>query len=290
MSAFALFKKMKGADPNFRSVLEIGPGCGYVSFFLRHHASLANYSQIEACESFYILQNLVNHYCFGHRMEERALPPAEMSVVDYFVNNRPDMEFSPKVRLGKSAPLSVHYPWWRIGEIVSHDIKYDIVTSNANLLEFNAPALDDYLTLLHKSLKPEGVFLVQCTGFTANGTVEQLLEKIYNKKFAPLMFVREHERAAFPGENGKSGLLNRLTGGRLDGLKFTTNNAIFVKAGHPLFDKYYDSKNFTTHFISPEPIVSSMFFERPAGRKHYTMNDFLVATEKAVLAASGCTA
>ena len=281
MSAYALFKKMKGINPQFQSVLEIGPGCGYVSFFLRNHGALANYSQIEACESFYILQNLVNHDCFGHRMDERASLSVDTPVVDYFVNNRPDMEFSPKMRLGKIPPLATHYPWWRIGEIVSQDRKFDIVTSNANLLEFNVPALDDYLTLMHKSLKPDGAFLVQCTGFTASGTVEQLLGKIHDKGFAPLMFVKEHEPASFPA-GGKPSLIERLTGSRMDGLKFTTNNAIFVKAGHPLFDKYYDRKNYHTHFVAPEAVVSSAFFERPSGRKTYSINDFLVATEAAI--------
>jgi SAM-dependent methyltransferase len=282
LSAFALFKKMKGSDQAFRTVLEIGPGCGYLSFFLRHHAALENYSQIEACESFYILQNLVNHYCFGHRMDERAMMPAEVSLVDYFINARPDMEFSPKVRLGEKAPLCTRYPWWRIGEIASRDRKFDIVTSNANLLEFNAPALDDYLTLMHRALKPDGVFLVQCTGFTASGTVEQLLEKIYDKKFAPLMFVREHEPSSFPDKAAKGGMLDRLMAKQLHGVKFTTNNAVFVKAGHPLFDAYYKKENFNLHFVAPEQIVSEMFFERPTGRKMYTMNDFLVATEKAI--------
>jgi hypothetical protein len=34
-------------------------------FFLKHHRSLTNYSQIEACESFYILQNLVEYLLPG---------------------------------------------------------------------------------------------------------------------------------------------------------------------------------------------------------------------------------
>jgi hypothetical protein len=72
LSAFVLYRKCVGFDTDFRSVLEIGPGCGYLSFFLKGHGPLRNYSQIEACESFYILQNLVNVHCFGHRFDERA--------------------------------------------------------------------------------------------------------------------------------------------------------------------------------------------------------------------------
>ena len=58
LSVFTLHRKFLAVDRNFRSVIEIGPGCGYLPFFLRHQASLQNYSQIEACESFYLLQNL----------------------------------------------------------------------------------------------------------------------------------------------------------------------------------------------------------------------------------------
>jgi hypothetical protein len=152
LSVFALYKKMLSTHPKFRSVLEIGPGCGYTSFVLRHHRDLDNYSQIEACESFYILQNLVNLHCFGPRFDERALPPEDFRGADYFVNKRADMEFSPEVRCPRQEPQCTHYPWWRIGEIATRDRKFDIVTSNANLLEFNAPALDDYLTLMHGAI------------------------------------------------------------------------------------------------------------------------------------------
>ena len=41
LSSFTLFKKMKGINPDFRSVLEVGPGCGYLSLFMRRHAPLA---------------------------------------------------------------------------------------------------------------------------------------------------------------------------------------------------------------------------------------------------------
>lgn len=285
LSSYALYKKMMGADPNFGSVLEIGPGCGYLSFFLRHHEALQNYSQIEACESFYILQNLVNLHCFGARHNERALPLVGGTNIDYFVNTRPDMELSPAVRLDTIPPLSTHYPWWRIGELISREASFDIVTSNANLLEFNPPALDDYLTLMHRVLKPGGIFLVQCTGFTASGTVEQLLDKIYEKRFAPLMFVRENDPARFTAGEGRSGLVSQLSDGAADTVIFTTNNAVFVKPGHPLFEKYYNRRNYHLHFIAPEPIVREIFYARPAGRRFYTKADFLEPTEKALQSA-----
>jgi SAM-dependent methyltransferase len=280
LSAFALYKKMQGAKPGFRTVLEIGPGCGYLSFFLKRYESLGNYSQIEACESFYILQNLVNLSCFGARCDERALPPENVQGLDYFVNPRPDMEFSPVMQTGGLTPLCTHYPWWRIGEIVSRDRSFDIVTSNANLLEFNAPALDDYLSLMHRALKPDGLFLVQCTGFAAGGTVDHLLDRIYEKGFAPLMFVRELMPAQFTGGGRQSGLIERLTESGRDPVSFTTNNALFVKTGHPLFQKHYDRKNYHQHFISQEAVVKAAFFDRPPQRDMYTVAQFAADTEE----------
>ncbi len=44
---YVIYRKLIGYSPNFSRVLEIGPGCGYLSFFLRHHAQLEDYSQVE---------------------------------------------------------------------------------------------------------------------------------------------------------------------------------------------------------------------------------------------------
>ena len=43
-------------------------------------------------ESFYILQNLVNLYCFGHRCDERALPHENTPGIDVFSQEGPATE------------------------------------------------------------------------------------------------------------------------------------------------------------------------------------------------------
>jgi len=286
LSSFTLYRKFLGVDANFRSVLEIGPGCGYLSFFLRNHAPLQNYSQIEACESFYLLQNLVNVHCFGPRFEERALVPKEASVLDYFspAETRPGhTEISRTIQLNLKRPLCSHYPWWRIGELVSQDQKFQIVTSNANLLEFNRTALDDYLTLLQQVIAPDGVFVVQCTGFPASGTLESLIDKIWEKGFATLMFVTESKPIAAPGQSGVStGLLAHLKGEANGSRMFAVNNCLFVKAGHPLFEKYRDRANCHSHFVGNEPLVNDVFFAQPAGRRIYGAHEFIQDTERSL--------
>ena len=263
-------------------MIEIGPGCGYLSFFLRHHAALRNYSQIEACESFYLLQNLVDLHCFPARFEERALMPADASVLEYFspAESRPAYtEISRAVRLDLKRPLCSHYPWWRIGELVKRDEKFQIATSNANLLEFSAPALDDYLTLLREILAPDGVFIVQCTGLAANGTLASLVDLLWDKGFATLMFALAGKRIVAPG--GSAGVMARLTGGPGSRV-FPVNNCLFVGAGHPLFEKYRDKANRGTHVVADEALIRDVFFAEPAGRRIYSAAEFIVDTERSL--------
>jgi hypothetical protein len=278
LSALALYKKLRGVNETFKSVLEIGPGCGYLSFFLKHHRALENYSQIEACESFYILQNLVNLYCFGHRCDERALPHESTRGIDVLSQEGPAAEHSIKVRPKGISPCSYHYPWWRIGELVSQDRRFDIATSNANLLEFNPAALDEYLTLLQRVLSPGGALVVQCTGFPAQGTDEQLLEKMYAKGFAALFFVQQNKPMKNPLQQAA------LSAGTLSSVQFDVTNALFVRAGHPLFGQYRHRPSSRLHFAAAEPLVGSVYFERPPQRRFPTAQELLEDTERALSA------
>jgi hypothetical protein len=278
LSVFTLLRKFLAVDANFRSVIEIGPGCGYLPFFLRHHSALRNYSQIEACESFYLLQHLVGLHCFGPRFDERALMPGDASVLDWYspAEARPVYtEISRAVRLNRKRPLCSHYPWWRIGEVARREEKFQIATSNANLNEFSATALEDYLTLLREVLAPDGVFIVQCTGLEANGTLASLIDRLYEKGFATLMFVRAGKRVA------PAGVLARLTGEN-DSRVFAVNNCMFVRAGHPLFEKYRDRPNPHANVVANEALVHDVFFAQPTGRRMYRADEFIVDTERAL--------
>ena len=63
MSALAIYHKISVLKPGFRNVLELGPGCGYTMLFFAQHPGLENYSSVEACESFYLLQSLLGNPC-----------------------------------------------------------------------------------------------------------------------------------------------------------------------------------------------------------------------------------
>lgn len=161
MSALCLYKKLQGINEAFSSVLEIGPGCGYLSFFARSHEPLTDYTQIEACESFYILQNLINRDRFGTGFAEYAFHPDATKGAGLWVPEG-QVEIPPSPNFPHEIPICEHFPWWQISELAPR--KFQIVTSNANLTEFKDAALDDYLSVISDVLEPDGALLAQCFG------------------------------------------------------------------------------------------------------------------------------
>jgi SAM-dependent methyltransferase len=166
LSSLVLYKKIAAACDRPR-VLEVGPGCGYLSFFLAQDAGLKEYAQVEAAESFYLLQNRVNAHCFGSGFLDLA---HQFDRADYSFTSRTEMERGVALddKIARHVKCS-HFPWWMLGLLHERGPVYDVVTSNANLNEFSRPALKDYLSIFGRVLKPDGVFIVQCTGFTALG-------------------------------------------------------------------------------------------------------------------------
>jgi len=284
MSVITLYKKMLGFKPDFRTVLEIGPGCGYLSFLLKHHRSLENYSQIEACESYYILQNLVNVHCFDTRVDERVFIPPTIRVSDFLIANEVQSSELPNpVNLRREPPLCTHYPWWRIGELISDERRFEIVTSNANLLEFSPAALEDYLTLVSNVLEPGGIFLIQCMGYHEHGNLETLLEKVWSRKFVPLLYAVENRPMRFPGAASAATVSERIAGKAAHDVVFPVNNGLLIRPGHPLYERYRQGESRGLHFIANEPVVDAMYFRRPPHRRHYTMDDVISAIESSLV-------
>ena len=180
LSSFCIYKKLRGINPMFESVLEIGPGCGYLSLFLsqRTHKPL-KYVQIETCESFYLLQNLINTHCFGADFDELALLPR---AVKY--NWRSDSEHieEPHFVNVPHNPRCIHVPWWSIKNL--YNFKFQIVTANAAFSEFSDAALEEYLRLIDIVLEPDGFILAQCLG--CGGPRAELFDKFDKAGFALL--------------------------------------------------------------------------------------------------------
>ena len=228
ISSLTLYKKIVGFKPDVGSVLEVGPGCGYLSHFLAGHETLKDYSQVEACESFYVLQSMVNSYLFGHEFCDLAVTAA----ADRALHIHRDLE-QPVVLADEEVPAyrCFHYPWWTLGMLHEGIGKYDVVTSNANLNEFTRNALYEYLTIFSRVMKDDGIFLIQCTGLSRtrlhgglDGGAAQVrlrltLLRMADENVRPDMAITDKYRSL--GFHRK---------------KFALNNLILVKKGHPHYE------------------------------------------------------
>jgi hypothetical protein len=260
LSSLALYKKIVGFKPDVQTVLEVGPGCGYLSFFLSGHPSLKSYDQVEACESFYLLQSMINTFLFGHEFRELAIVPAK----DEAIVVRKDVE-APFLLSEDMLPppRSVHFPWWKLKALYAEKERYDVVTSNANLNEFTKNALQDYLTIFREVLKKDGIFLVQCTGFPAHGTLDTLFGALYEFRFAPLF-------CGLASENipPRVSLSKNYAACGCDKKSFVLNNLVMVREGHPLFASSYNRANYRHGYAADFQKISSIYASNVNGKTH----------------------
>ncbi len=189
--------RLESLKPEFKSLLEIGPGCGYNSFYLKDKNTLENYSVTDACESFYLLQNQVNQYCFGNNYEQKV--PLDLNYNGPEINRKLGLSDITLTEIDDHSCNIVnnnvikcsHYPWWQLGNLYDNESTFDIVMSNSNLLEFSKGALVYYLDFIHKKLDSNGYFTVIGSGYYATiEEFEQLNEFIYKAGFAPIMLLQ----------------------------------------------------------------------------------------------------
>jgi SAM-dependent methyltransferase len=235
-----LAKKLRGLRA--RRILEIGPGCGYLSFFLKSHLGLENYTQIETTESFYILQNLVNKHVFGHRFRECAQGDwsqlAAAPLLDSAANQRAAyIEVSQRLGL-ETSEICRHYPWWRLGELTGQ--RFDVVTSNANLNEFTQGAFLQYVWLIDRVLARDGVLLVQDIG-GGPLPLDFIVQRLLEIRLVPAVIVN-------PGALSAAGPA------------FGLSNFLFVREQHPLFARHAASEQIQIPRFDPdEPLVRAVF-------------------------------
>ncbi|HLJ20279.1 MAG TPA: hypothetical protein VKU84_08780, partial [Stellaceae bacterium] len=227
ISALTLYKKLVGFKSDIGSVLEVGPGCGYLSIFLAQTPSLTDYSQVEACESFYIFQSLLNGFLFRHRFCELATTTG----YDLSLNIRADIDAPYSITDREIPPYRCfHFPWWTLGALHERTRYYDVVTSNANLNEFTRDALHEYLTIFKRVMKDDGIFLEQCTGSEGHGTREGLFDVLHDAGFSPVFCaLAEEEVERLQVALGAEPFLP------FRHKRFAVNNLILVKQEHPLY-------------------------------------------------------
>jgi len=128
------------------------------------------------------------------------------------------------------------------------------VTSNANLNEFTRNALYEYLTIFARVMKDDGIFLVQCTGFPAHGSTEDLMEVLHKFGFASIF-------CGMADDNVRSNMLvsSRYRSLGLHRKKFALNNLILVKKGHPHYQANVGLKNFAHGHASEFPRLNHIY-------------------------------
>lgn len=255
---FVIYKKLYGYSPKFERLLEIGPGCGYLSFFLRGHSSLVDYTQIESTESFYLLQSHINSHVFGSRFNEHALSRHALEDHGAYYpklkwHNPFHYEEQNIVTLTRE-PVCNHFPWWRIGDVAKR--KYEIVSSNANLNEFSREALFQYLSLIRDVLTDDGVIIAQCLG-GGPPTYETIFSNLKSAGFVPVSLVQIDN---------------------IPGRVFVVSNGIFVGEKHPLYLKYVDRKPEFPMLDRNLDFVNRMYFmneEFPERKKVYSIPEII---------------
>ncbi|MGH9203014.1 MAG: hypothetical protein ACRD2A_17450, partial [Vicinamibacterales bacterium] len=260
ISHFVIYKKLIGYYPGFQRLLELGPGCGYLSFFLRHHAPLVDYTQIESTESFYLLQSHINSHVFGSRFAEHAVSRHAVRDHGAYVPklnwHNPFHYEEQNIISVETQPVCNHFPWWRIGEVARR--KYDIVTSNANLNEFSREALFQYLSLIRDVLDDDGVIVAQCLG-GGPPTYDTIFANMKSAGFIPVALIQ--------GVNDP-------------GRVFVVSNAVFVGEKHPLFAKYADVVPQFPMIDRGLDFVDRMYFlneSQPERKRVRTIQDMLFA-------------
>lgn len=259
----AAYRKMQALAPNFRRVLEVGPGCGYLALFLARHAALERYAAVEATESFYLLQHHLLAQLFGAGFrEELCASSASAHFCAEAMAEPAALHSLPPVR-------ATHHPWWRLGDLARTESPalggtgFDLIACNAAMLEFDAPALRDYLALFTRVLAPGGLVFAQCFGFeTPERDRQYLLAALREAGLAPAFLAwGGHPKArGFWQQRSPLGCPDFVAEG--DERRFTTAQGVFVAQGHPLWEQLRKPENYCIHTVSGFAPLAH-FFARP---------------------------
>lgn len=270
LSMLSIYKKITTLNPDFTSMLEVGPGCGYLPCLFALRGKPMEYASIEACESFYLLQHYLNLHLFGQgfRQEVFADLPASHHFADpsdWAIRERPVLDKSPfKV-------TARQYPWWRLGELAEQGPQFDVITSNANFTEFNTEAFQDYLRIFRKVLKPDGFIYAQCFGYP---TPERDFAYVYDNAmrvgFAPA-FLAPHctgKRKNLWEQGTPPELQRYLREG--DKRTFMLSNLVLIGKGHPLFEQCKGRDKFDQLRVISEDIARAFFGDPEVEVRMYT--------------------
>lgn len=272
-SMLLAYRKISDAKPGFGSLLEVGPGCGYLACLLKGHAQLANYCHTDACESFYLLQHHLNLFLFAEDFRQELFAGVPTSATHSVLEKRMEgaaqtfaLDMKPKVR---------QYPWWRLGDLARQGKAFDVIVANANLVEFHREALADYLALFKRVLAPGGVVFAQCIGFEVPARDRHyLFDMLFRAGFAPLGI-------AFGGQPKARGAWDGFMEGDCpfisedDKRLFCLDNLLLVAEGHPHFAAAYGRHNYRLKCIRDTQEAAALFAPPAKDARFYTRGELV---------------
>ena len=249
-------------------IFEIGAGCGYQSYFLAEEDNIQLYARTEAAESYYILQSMVNSSAYGVHFKNEAY--LEKAVSNFFYNKSARMAEDPVFISIPQKIRCIQYPWWAYGK-ATENAPFDVVTSNANLLEFTPDALDNYLEFSSEILKKDGLLLAQCCGSNAKRSFEYLKDKLIEHNYSVLFFSTVGQ--TIDASHIPNSKLN------LNPHHPTVYNLLLSKNVHENINFRNIELNLQGANYTDTDFIARAFFGR-SKNKVYTKNDFINAVEE----------
>lgn len=247
LSAFLASRKLR-ALPRHASLLEIGPGSGFLNFFTTDQAGFRSRTQVEVTQSLYLLQAQVNAFLYGERYRDLAVTPIGPSglgtLTDGMRIQHGAYERTPTVDW-RPDPVMTQVPWWRVDSALDGVATYDVIVANANLYEMTFGAFVYYFENFRRCLARDGVVLIQDVGARRGTEALSRTDTLLGLGYRPLVHV--------------------VAGHKQRGM--ATENVLLVREGHPLWDAA--ARDFKSdHLPEDVPLVRAVYgLDRPDGEK-----------------------
>lgn len=238
-----LVTRKVAAFPHHASVLDIGPGEGYQSFYLSEDSSIESYAGIEVTQSLYMLQTLIGHRAFRGTFRNHAVDLPPYPALHFPTVQADGSEVLQTLTVAPPASIRSHlFPWWKAH--LAFETRYDVVMSNENICEMSGEAFAYYAAEIARCLTQEGVFLIHGIGKT-------LKPEVLNERFQILSVL------------GFRGYIQETTF-KNDG-RLHTPNLVLVPPGNSRHETA--STTYTVRrFEEDDPVVRAVYsLDRPAG-------------------------
>lgn len=176
------------------NIFEIGPGVGTNSYFFG--TKMKKYVSTEVTESFYVLQSMLYSFLFRDEFCD-VIWDGVQEYSRCYSTQKQTADIYPAILQNDIAKRVFQYPYWKQDILFQSEDKFELIMSNANLLEMNTEALESYLQLIRHKISNNGYFMFFGCGYGINNDEDYLLNKLYMNDFKPVCLMRGGYSAMF---------------------------------------------------------------------------------------------